>query len=115
VHHQPGVTGAKSLGDDFLGLVQIVAGIDQIRRRLHRRRRTDLSQNRRHTVGMGKRRLAGIELLAGQQRLGKSARSQHRVDRWQQVSLKQRDDVRRRCSGLRSGFHGWKNAFTTAI
>ena len=66
---------AERLADHLLGLVQVVARVDEVGRRAHRRRRADALQDRRHAIGMRQRVLAGVEQLAGEQRLGEGARA----------------------------------------
>ena len=78
-HGQRGKIVAKGLGDDFLRLVQMIAGVDEIAGRLHRLRAADAFQNAGHGIGMRKNVLAGVEHFAGQQRFGKGARARQRL------------------------------------
>ena len=69
----------KTLGNDLLRLVQVVAGVDQIGRRLHGGRGAHASQNGGHAIRMREHILAGIQQNTGQQRLGKRTGPQQRT------------------------------------
>jgi hypothetical protein len=58
--NQRGKIVAKGLGDDFLRLVQMIAGVDQIAGGLHRLRAADAFQNAGHGIRMRKNVLAGV-------------------------------------------------------
>mmetsp|Transcript_21669 Transcript_21669/g.84381 ORF Transcript_21669/g.84381 Transcript_21669/m.84381 type:complete len:464 (+) Transcript_21669:1574-2965(+) len=116
VADQAGIAVAEGLGDHLLRLVQEVAGIDQIRRRLQLGRAADALQDGCHAVGMRERVLAGIELLRRQQRLGKRTRANDLGVGMGRTGIEQCDDGRRRRALLHQpGLHESRKSLTTAI
>ncbi len=75
VPDQAGVAVAEGLGHHLFGPLQPVAGVHQVGRGLHRRRRADAAQYGGHAVGMRQRVFAGVEPVAGEQRLGERTRA----------------------------------------
>ena len=65
----------KALATTSSGLLQVVAGVDEVGRGLHRRRGADGSQDGGHAVGVGERVLAGV------QRAGRRAAARRRRGR----------------------------------
>ena len=76
-HRQRRVAGAKSLGDHFLGLVEVLAGIHQVGGCPHGLRSANRLKNGAHRIGMRQNIFAGVHCFAGDQRLRKGARSRH--------------------------------------
>ena len=130
VPDQARMPGAEGLGDHLLGLGEEVAGVDEVGRRLQRRAGPDGLQDLRDTHRMAQRILAGVQPLAGQQRLGEGPRTlERRVVARRRVGagrgrgagggrfVEQAQDGR---AGLgpdgRGGLHGaCRNSRTTAI
>ena len=73
VLHELGIALAKGLGDRFLGLGEVLTGIDQVGSGLNARSGADAGEDRRHAIGMVECVLAGIQALAAEQRVGKGA------------------------------------------
>jgi hypothetical protein len=71
VHDETGVRRPEGFRHGFFGLLQVVTGIDQVRRCTHRRRRADAFEDRADTVGVLQSIFAGVQKLADQQGLRK--------------------------------------------
>ena len=65
---------AKGLGDYVSGLVQMLTGVDQIARCLHRNRAANVFQNSAHCIGMRQRVFTSVKLLMRNQRMGEGPR-----------------------------------------
>jgi len=79
LRRQRRVALAEGLGNHFLRLIQVHAGIDQVARRLHGLGATHGLQDRGHRVGMRERVLAGVQRLARNQRFGEGPRAHQRM------------------------------------
>lgn len=71
---------AKRLGNHFLRLVQVHAGVHQINGRLHGFRATNLLEDGGHGVGVDQGVFTGLHDFAGNQRFGKGAGARQRID-----------------------------------
>ena len=106
-YRQRCITGTKSLGDDFLRLVQVLARMHQIGGGLHGFGAANRLENGHHRIGMRQNVFAGIHYFAANQRLGKSARTHQSVRLLRQAVGGGRDNrtgrVLGRCRGWRFG------------
>jgi hypothetical protein len=73
---QAGGIGTEGALDHLLGLVEVLAGIDQVGGGLQCLRRPDAAQDVVHAVGVGQRVFTGVEVLALQQGDGELAGAQ---------------------------------------
>jgi hypothetical protein len=75
------VAFTEALGDQLLGLREVLAGVHQVGSGLDGGRGADAGQDGRHAVGMRQGVLAGVEALAAQQRFRERARTIEHVER----------------------------------
>jgi hypothetical protein len=75
------VAFTEALGDQLLGLREVLAGVHQVGSGLDGGRGAYAGQDGRHAVGMRQGVLAGVEALAAQQRFRERARTIEHVER----------------------------------
>ena len=96
LHREPGQVVAETLGNHLLRLGQVLTGVNQVGGGLHRLRPADGLQDAAYRVRVHQRVFAGVERLAGDQRLGERACACQRKRAVRCLLLSRRGDLRQR-------------------